>query len=395
MSVDTVRDRDRARGLVEARIGEFSERLLELGRALHAEPELSFEEHAAAARLAELLEGAGFAVERGAYGLETAVVGSYGSGDLTVGVCAEYDALPGIGHACGHNVICAAGAGAAIGLAAAAEVLGIRVVLLGTPAEEAGGGKVLMLERGAFDGVTVAMMAHPAREDDVDPRSSTTSVSRFEVTFTGRSAHAALAPEAGVNAGDAAVVAQVAVGQLRQQLRDGYRVAGVVRDGGERSNIIPERTVLEWEVRTPTAEELAPLKERVRACFEGAAIATGCSVSFRPTQPDYLDLRNDPWLMDAYAEGLRAAGRTLPPSAPVRLGASTDMGNVTHALPAIHPSIGILGAEGSPHTREFARSTVGAAADDAVLAAARAMAWTGVAVAADAERRAHYLSVRG
>ncbi|MEV0279604.1 amidohydrolase [Streptomyces sp. NPDC050610] len=382
---------------MDARIGEFSGRLLELGRALHAEPELSFEEHASAARLAELLDGAGFAVERGAYGLETAVVGSYGSGDLTVGMCAEYDALPGIGHACGHNVICAAGAGAAIGLAAAAEVLGIRVVLLGTPAEEAGGGKVLMLERGAFDGVTVAMMAHPARYDDVDPRSSTTSVSRFEVTFTGRSAHAALSPESGVNAGDAAVVAQVAVGQLRQQLPDGFRVAGVVRDGGERSNIIPERTVLEWEVRTPTAEQLGSLKERVQACFEGAAIATGCSVAFRPTQPDYLDLRNDSWLMDAYAEGLRATGRTVeaPPVQPVRLGASTDMGNVTHALPAIHPSIGILGAEGSPHTREFTRCTVGAAADDAVLAAARAMAWTGVAVAADAERRAHYLSVRG
>ncbi|MEU7042480.1 amidohydrolase [Streptomyces varsoviensis] len=395
MSVAAVRDR--ARDLVEARIGEFSERLLELGRALHAEPELSFEEHASAGRLADLLEGAGFAVERGAYGLETAVVGSYGSGDLTVGVCAEYDALPGLGHACGHNVICAAGAGAAIGLAAAADVLGIRVVLLGTPAEEAGGGKVLMLERGAFDGVTVAMMAHPAGHDDVDARSSTTSASRFEVTFTGRSAHAAQDPQSGVNAGDAAVVAQVAVGLLRQQLPDGYRVSGVVRDGGERSNIIPDRTVLQWDVRTPTAEELDPLKKRVQACFEGAAIATGCSVEIRPTQPDYLDLRNDPWLMAAYAEGLRAAGRTVaePPAQPVRLGASTDMGNVTQALPAIHPSIGILGAEGWPHTPEFARWTVGAAADDAVLAAARAMAWTGVAVAADAERRAHYLSVRG
>ncbi|MEC4020677.1 amidohydrolase [Streptomyces sp. H27-D2] len=377
---------------VADRIEEFSGRLLELSRTLHADPELSFAEHRAAERLAALMESAGFAVERGVYGLDTALTASYGSGELTVGVCAEYDALPGIGHACGHNVICAAGAGAAIGLAAAADELNLRVVLLGTPAEEEGGGKVLMLERGAFDDVTVAMMAHPGKHDDVDPRSTTTAVSRFEVTFTGKASHAALAPHLAVNAADAAVVAQVAVGQLRQQLPDGYRVAGIVRDGGERSNIIPERTVLEWEVRTPTAEELASLKERVQACFRGAAVATGCEVAFRPTQPDYLDLRNDPWLMGRYAEGLRSTGRTLPepPAEPRRLGASTDMGNVTHALPSIHPGIGILGAEGAPHTREFAQWTATAAADDAVLAAARAMAWAGLDLAADPERRAHY-----
>ncbi|KAF4407288.1 M20 family metallopeptidase [Streptomyces lycii] len=385
-----------ARARAESRVGEFAGRLLELSRSLHADPEVSFDEHRAAGRLAALMEGAGFDVTRGAYGLETALSASYGSGDLTVAVCAEYDALPGIGHACGHNVICAAGAGAAIGLAAAADELGFRVLLLGTPAEEEGGGKVLMLERGAFDDVTVAMMAHPGKHDDTDPRSSTTAVSRFEVTFTGRAAHAGLSPHLGVNAADATVVAQVAVGQLRQQIQDGRRVAGFVRHGGERSNIVPERAVLEFEVRTPTGEELAELKERVLDCFRGAAVATGCEVSFRPTQPDYLDLRNDAWLMGAYEDGLRAVGREIParPAEPRRLGASTDMGNVTQALPAIHPGIGILGAQGSPHTREFADWTGTAAADDAVLAAARAMAHAGVALAADPERRAHYRALR-
>ncbi|MFE6779965.1 amidohydrolase [Streptomyces sp. NPDC057702] len=378
------------------RVDAFADRLTALSRALHADPELAFAEHRAAGRLAALLTEAGFAVRRGPYDLPTALSASYGTGPLTIGVCAEYDALPGLGHACGHNVICAASAGAAIGLAAVADELGFAVRLLGTPAEEAGGGKVLMLERGAFDEVTVAMMAHPGPADDIDPRSSTTAVARFAVTFTGRAAHAALAPHLGVNAADAAVVAQVAVGQLRQQLPDGYRVSGIVRDGGEQSNIIPERTVLAFEVRTPTAEELAALRERVLDCFRGAALATGCAVTVEPTQPDYLDLRNDAWLMARYADGLRAAGRSPaePAGAPRRLGASTDMGNVTRALPAIHPHLGLIGSHSTPHTREFAEWTGGEAADDAVLAAARAMTWAGVALAADEERRAHYLALR-
>ncbi|WP_069811858.1 amidohydrolase [Streptomyces sp. TP-A0874] len=381
---------------VNARIREYSGQLVELSRALHADPEPAFAEHRSVERLAALLEGAGFTVRRAAHGLPTALDARYGADELVIGVCAEYDALPGLGHACGHNLICAAGAGAAIGLAAVADELGLAVRLLGTPAEEEGGGKVLMLERGAFDEVTVAMMVHPGQQDDTDPRSSTTSVARFEVTFTGRPAHAALAPHLGVNAADAAVVAQVAVGQLRQQLPDGYRVAGIVRSGGERTNIIPERTVLEWEVRAPTAPELTELKERVLACFRGAATATGCEVAFRPTQPDYLDLRNDAWLMAAYDEGLRATGRHPgePPATPRRLGASTDMGNVTHALPAIHPHIGIPDAAGPPHTREFAQAAVGPAAEEALLAAARAMARAGVALAADPTRRAHYLALR-
>jgi amidohydrolase len=388
------------------RVDAYAERLIGLGRILHAEPELSFAEYRSAQRLAALLEHAGFEVELGVCGLPTALTASYGSGagsdsgggdGLTIGVCAEYDALPGLGHACGHNVICAAGAGAAIGLATVADELGFRVKLLGTPAEEEGGGKVLMLERGAFDDVTVAMMVHPGKRDDVDPRSSTTAISRFEVTFTGRAAHAALAPHLGVNAADAAVVAQVAVGQLRQQLPGGYRVAGIVTDGGERSNIIPERTALTYEVRTPTAEELRALRERVRDCFRGASLATGCEVTFRPVQPDYLDLRQDAWLMARYADALRAAGRDVPdaPSGePRRVGASTDMGNITHALPAIHPGLGILGADASPHTREFTAWAGSTAADEAVLAGARAMAGAGVALAADDARRAGYVAAR-
>ncbi|MFF1357786.1 M20 family metallopeptidase [Streptomyces sp. NPDC058297] len=384
------------RDRVAARLDEYKDRLLELSHELHADPETSFDEVRAAGRLGALLEDAGFTVERGVCDLPTALTATYGSGDLTVGVCAEYDALPQIGHACGHNIICAAGAGAAIALAAAADELGFRVKLLGTPAEEEGGGKVLMLERGAFDDVTVAMMVHPAPVDVVDPRGSSNAVARFEVTFTGRASHAAAAPEGGLNAADAAVVAQVAVGQLRQQLRDGYRVAGIVRHGGERTNIIPERTALEYEVRTPTGEELAELRERVLNCFRGAALATGTTMEVRRIQPDYLDLCHDPSLMDAYARNLRATGREVPepgPS-PVGTGGSTDMGNITHAMPAIHPAIGVLGAQGMPHTRQFAEEVSGSGADETVLDGALAMAWTGLDLAAAPQWRSRCVASR-
>lgn len=384
------------RDRVAARLDEYKDRLLELSHELHADPETSFEETRAAGRVAALLEDAGFTVQRGACELPTALTATYGTGDLTVGICAEYDALPEIGHACGHNIICAAGVGAAIALAVAADELGFRVKLLGTPAEEEGGGKVLMLERGAFDDVTVAMMVHPSTVDVVDPRSSTTAVARFEVTFTGRASHAAAAPEGGLNAADATVVAQVAIGQLRQQLRDGYRVAGIVRHGGERTNIIPERTALEYEVRTPNGEELSELRERVLNCFHGAALATGTTMDIRPIQPDYLDLRHDPDLMESYARNLRAAGREVPEPGPVprSSGGSTDMGNITYAMPAIHPALAVLGAQGKPHTRQFAEETASPAADDAVLDGALAMAWTGLDVAADAEWRARCVAER-
>ncbi|MFD7624186.1 peptidase dimerization domain-containing protein, partial [Streptomyces sp. NPDC059802] len=237
---------------------------------------------------------------------------------------------------------------------------------------------------------------HPFPVDITDPRGSSNAVARFEVAFTGRASHAAAAPEGGLNAADAAVVAQVAVGLLRQQLRDGYRVAGIVRLGGERTNIIPERSVLEYEVRTPTGEELTDLRERVLNCFRGAALATGTTMEMRPIQPDYLDLRQDAALMAAYARNLRATGREVPEPGPVPqgTGGSTDMGNVTHALPAVHPGLGVLGARGMPHTRQFAEEAASPAGDDAVLDGALAMAWTGLALATAAAWRPRCVSAR-
>jgi amidohydrolase len=374
-------------------IGRWGDRLLALSRAIHAEPETAFAEHAASARVADLLEAAGFAVERGVCDLPTALTATYGEGDLTVGLCAEYDALPEVGHACGHNLIASAAVGAAIALASVAGELGFRVKLLGTPAEEHGGGKVLMLERGAFDDVTVAMMVHPGPTDLTFGGDRTTAAARFRAVFQGRTAHSAKSPHLALNAGDAAVVAQVAVGLLRQQTTPDSRISGFVREAGQRTNMIPDRAVLEYEVRAATAEQLTPLTERVLDCFRGAALATGTTAEIARTQPDYLDLRQDPWLLETYERHLADVGRAAEPLPPGSVTASTDMGNVSHLVPSIHPHIGVLGCAATPHHAEFADAMTTPAADAALLDAATLLARTGIDLAADAERRRHYVSL--
>ncbi|BEL08785.1 M20 family metallopeptidase [Actinoplanes sichuanensis] len=379
--------------VTDAAVDEWQARLLGLSHSLHAEPETAFEEHASAAKLAAIMGAAGFDVSEGVCELPTALRATYGEGELTIGICAEYDALPGIGHGCGHNVICASSAGAAIALRAAADRYGFRIVLLGTPAEESGAGKQLMLERGGFDDVTVAMMAHPGpAADTAAVGDSTQACSRFAVTFRGRPAHAAGAPWDGVNAADAAVVAQVAIGLLRQQTPPVYRIAGFVSSGGDKTNIIPERSVLEYEVRTPGAAQLDALRRRVHACFEAGALATGATVEFRRTEPDYLDLRNDPWLIERYGSHLPAFGRAAVPLPGGVSAASTDMGNVSHVVPSIHPMIGLRGVTAMPHTHEFAAVTVTPAADEALLHAAKLLARTATDLAATPDRRAAYLA---
>ncbi|MEV6349258.1 amidohydrolase [Actinoplanes sp. NPDC051851] len=372
-------------------VDRWRDRLIGLSHSLHAEPETAFAEHRSVVKLADLLRAADFDVRDNACDLPTALTATYGRGDLTIGICAEYDALPGIGHACGHNVICAAAAGAAIGLRAIADAHRFRIKLLGTPAEESGGGKQLMLERGAFDDVTVAMMAHPAPSADAaGPGDSTQAASRFEVTYRGRPSHAAAAPWLGVNAADAAVVAQVAIGLLRQQTPPAYRVAGFVRSGGEKTNIIPERCVLEYEVRAPTSEQLRPFRRRVEECFEAGALAAGANVSFRSMEPEYLDLRNDPWLIAAYAAHLPDFGRVAVATG--AHSASTDMGNISHVVPSIHPMIGLRGVTATPHTHEFTAHTATPAADEALIHAAKLLARTGYDLATNASARADFIT---
>ncbi|WP_431773959.1 M20 family metallopeptidase [Streptomyces cucumeris] len=357
---------------IRQHVTERTEALLGLSRRIHGHPETAFSEHRAAAWCAELLREGGFEVTAPAYGLDTAFGATLGSGPLTVALVCEYDALPGLGHACGHNLIAAAGVGAALGLAPVADELGLTIRVLGTPAEERGAGKALMLEAGAFDGVDAAMMVHPCPFDIADFRSF--ALGTLSVTYTGRAAHPSLNPHEGRNAADALTVAQVAIGLLRQQLPPHWRVHGITTEAGSAPNAIPARATAEYELRTTAAEDLEELRSRVEACFRAGALATGCEVRLIRPEPDYLDFRGDPELIRLWTGNARALGRPEPVERPPF--ACTDMGNVSHAVPSIHPVLDISEGVCGPHEAAFADAAVSPSGERALLDGATAMAWT-------------------
>jgi len=373
-------DVESAKATVIEEVDRRAELLLEVSHQLHGRPELLFEEHRAADLVATALEGVGLSVERGAFGLETAVFAAAGlaAGEVpAVAVLCEYDALPRIGHACGHNVIAAAGLGAGIAAAMVAAQAGGRLVVLGTPAEEGGGGKVLMAEQGAFEGVGAAMMVHPAGLDLTEPEAI--AIASFKIIYQGRGAHAAAFPERGRNALDAAVLGYNAVAALRQHIGPSERVHGVFLEAGEKPNIVPDHTVAEWYVRSATLASLQPLKERVLACLESGASAAGCSMEWALTAPEYSDLRSNQPLVELYRQNSAALGRPVADPGPGRrVTASTDMGNVSYLVPSIHPMVAVSPPEVSLHSAEFAEWAGGPDGDRAVLDGAKAMAMTAV-----------------
>ena len=355
--------------------------LLEISHRIHERPELLFEERFAADLLASALEGEGFAVERGAHGLETAFVGRPAGGDAgegpRVAVLCEYDALPGIGHGCGHNIIAAAGLGAALAAATVVAEAGGRLDVIGTPAEEGGGGKVVLGDRGAFDGVDAALAIHPAGIDLIEPQ--VIAIATYEIEYFGRAAHAAAAPERGRNALDAAVLGYNAVAALRQHMASTDRVHGVFLKAGEKPNIVPDHTVAQWYVRSATAASLQGLKERVVACLEAGAVAAGCTIEVRQPWPEYTDLRHNRPLGELYRANSARLGRPVAEPGPsARLMVSTDMGNVSYRVPTIHPIVKVSPSDVGLHSVEFARWAVSADGDRGVLDAAKAMAMTAV-----------------
>ncbi|KAA9157330.1 M20 family metallopeptidase [Amycolatopsis acidicola] len=375
-------------------IDERAPQLIELSHAIHANPELSYEERDAARLVARAAEAAGFATEVGAYGVKTAVEAVAGEGDLTVVVCAEYDALPDIGHACGHNMIAATGVGAAIALKAVAAEAGLRVKLLGTPAEEHGGGKVDLLLAGAWEDAAFSMMVHGSTGADAPcDAMHSTAVERIEVEFTGRAAHAAGFPEQGINAGAAATVALTALGLLRQQLTRDVNVNAFISHGGEATNIIPARTVIQLEVRAYDLDEWRDARRRVLACFEAGALATGCEWKYRRTENPYAPLAPHAGIAAVWNRNLEGLGRTLDPGR-VFGGGSTDMGNVSQVLPAIHPMVAIEGSDAVGHHADFAAAAATPAADKAVLDGAKALALTALDVALDGTLRSELLELR-
>jgi amidohydrolase len=366
--------------------------LVDLSHRIHAHPEIGFEEERAAAWLCETLADAGFAVTRGVADLPTAFVARAGSGPLHVAICAEYDSLPGIGHACGHNVIAASAVGAGMAIQKIADDVGLTVSIVGTPAEEGGGGKIIMLERGVFAGMHAAMMVHPAPMDAVTPR--ILAVSQFEVRYCGKAAHASAFPEHGINAADALTIAQTAIGLLRQHIHATDRVHGIVTKGGDAPNVVPAETTATYLVRARSLNDLDEIRGKVERCFEAGALATGAKLSIVDEHAPYAEMNHDAQLAAIYQRNAEAAGRFFPDlgAALDRAAGSTDMGNVSRALPSIHPFIGIGSLPAVNHQPEFAAHCATPLADHALHDGALAMAWTAIDLATDPTVRARLLA---
>ena len=316
--------------------------------------------------------------------LPTAFRARIGSGPLHIAICAEYDCLPDIGHACGHNIIAASAVGAGLALARVADEVGLTISVLGTPAEENGGGKILLLERGGFTGVHAAMMVHPAPFDSAEP--AMIAFQQFDVHYHGKAAHASAFPEQGINAADAITIAQTAIGLLRQHIHQTDRIHGIVLRGGEAPNVVPAHTCARYVVRAKHAKELAAVRAKVMRCFEAGALATGARLEVANEQLAYSEVAHDHVIARLYRTNAEALGRSFPDMGPLadRFAASTDMGNVSLAIPSIHPTIGIASLPAVNHQPEFAAHCATPVADEAITDGAVAMAWTAIDLAADA-----------
>ncbi|GAA1346910.1 amidohydrolase [Arthrobacter roseus] len=357
-------------------VADAAPAILDTAKAIHADPELSFEEHRAADRLNDLLQQHDFEVTKGVADLPTSLVAQRGSGPIVVAIICEYDALPGLGHACGHNLIAGAGVAAGIGLGPLVDKLGITLRVIGTPAEEHGGGKVAMIESGVFDEVDMSLMIHTVQDGlSYDPRgTSSQAVGRYRTTFRGRAAHAAATPHLGVNAADAVVVTQVAVGLLRQQLPSDHRVALYVAEAGHVTNIIPETAVVEWECRAFSMEEFEVLHDKVKKCFEAGALATGCTVEFENTEPLYEPLIQDETLGQHWTDAIASLGYDMERKTALS-GGSTDMGNVSRRVPSLHPWMSIPGATMGIHSHAYTQAADSEPAYEVMFHGGLAMAW--------------------
>lgn len=352
--------------------------LIEISRQIHAHPETNFEERFAHKILTDYIADQKLAVTRGAYDLDTAFdVSISGGSGPTVAVLCEYDALPGIGHACGHNIIATAGLGAGLALSGVVEQCDGNLRLMGTPAEEGGGGKIEMARKGAFKGVDAAMMIHPSDADLA--RMNAIAVQNLFVKFHGLAAHAAVSPHRGKNALDAAVLGYMNVAALRQHILPTERIHGIFTNAGEKPNIVPRETEMDWYVRSPTIETLQPLKKRVAQCLEGGAVAAGCTVSFDWQGNTFADLVDNVPLLESYVRNAEIFGRKMTTEfLPGTGGGSTDMGNISYLVPSIHPMLQVAPSGVSLHSAAFADHAKGEEANRAILDGAKIMAMTAI-----------------
>ena len=371
----TTTELEEAKQIVCDEVDAIADILLEASHAIHKNPELNFEEHFAHETLTGILEEQGLSPQRGAYDLETAFEASVGDEGVCVAVLCEYDALPDIGHACGHNIIGTAGLGAGIAASKVAGRLGGTLRILGTPAEEGGGGKVFMADRGAFDSVDAAMMVHPAAGDLV--KMNTIAIQRLHVAYEGLAAHAAASPHRGHNALDAAVLGYQNIAALRQHIRPDERIHGIFLESGSKPNVVPEHSSMEWYVRSKNARSLEPLKKRVLSCLEAGAMATSCTMTHDWIEPFYADMIDNETISTLYSANATRVGRSLmEPDNESKVVGSTDMGNVSYIVPSIHPMIGVAPPGVPIHTPDFAHFSRSESGDKAVIDGAKIMAMT-------------------
>lgn len=376
-------DIEKLKASVIGEVDTHRHQLNELSLRIHANPELGFQEIKAVAWLTQYLEENGFSIEQGICELPTAFRGSYGQGKPAIAILAEYDALPKLGHACGHNLIAACAVGAGIASKLATDQFGGNILIIGTPAEELYGGKAIMTERGGFDNLDIAMIVHPGVHDTATTRAL--ACQALEVEFFGKAAHAAARPEAGINALEAMVQSFVAINSLRQHIKDKAQVHGIITDGGEAANVVPAHSAGVFLVRAEDNTYLDELKQKVINCFIGAATASGARLEYRWADVSYAPLRNNLSLAQLFRQNMQSLGRKVKLADPSIAFGSTDMGNVSQLVPSIHPMVAIAPEEVVVHSPQFASAAASEAGSRSLFDAAKALAMTVVDLVANPE----------
>ncbi len=369
-------------------VDSLSGEILGVSRKIHGNPELAMKEVIAVSTLTKAIEKAGLPVQKGVYGLETSFESKFGADQgPCVAILAEYDALPEIGHACGHNLIAASALGASLALAKLGDKLPGRIHLIGTPGEEGGGGKVIMERHGAFEGVDTALMMHPGFCNLVT--TPILAAAHVDVIYHGKPAHSSALPDRGINALDGLITAYQAIAALRQHIKQSERIHGIITDGGQAPNIVPERAAGQFIVRAATAQELVALKMKVAHCFEAGALASGSRVEVKWAENPYYDLRTNPALMEKFQLNAEALGRVFTPleELPLGMAGSTDMGNVSYAVPSIHPMLTASPPDSTPHHPDFAQHAGSALGEKAAIDGAKALGMTALDFLFDAHLR--------
>ena len=359
------------------------QQLTELALKIHSNPELGFYEVKAVGWLTQFLEENGFSIERGICELSTAFRASYGKGRPAIAILAEYDALPGLGHACGHNLIATSATGAGIASKPAIDQFGGSIMVIGTPAEELYGGKVIMANKGAFDNVDIAMMVHPGIRDVATTQAL--ACHNLEIEFFGKAAHAASRPEAGINALEAMLQSFTAINSLRQHIKSTARIHGIITDGGQAANIVPVHSAGIFLVRAEDNAYLEELKQKVLNCFIAASTASGAELKYKWDEVSYAPMLNNLNLAQLFIQNMQSLGRDIVLSDPSGAVGSTDMGNVSQIVPSIHPHVQITEEDILIHSPEFALAAASEVGIKGILDAAKALSMTVVDLLANPE----------